>query len=53
MCIQNITYDSKIFTVGNSLAVQWLGLGIFTAEGKVQSQVEELRSHKLPGIAKE
>ena len=33
---------------GNSLAVQWLGLGTFTAVSLVQSLVRELRSHKLP-----
>ena len=33
-------------TIGNSLAVQWLGLGTFTAVARVQSLVGELRSHK-------
>ena len=36
-------------STGNSLAVQWLGLGAFTARAQVQSLVEELRSHKPPG----
>ena len=33
--------------LGNSLAVQWLGLSTFTARAQVQSLVRELRSHKL------
>ena len=33
-------------------AVQWLGLGNFTARARVQSLVRELRSHKLSGMAK-
>ena len=37
---------------GNSLAVQWLGLGAFTAGAQVQSLVGELRSHKLRGTAR-
>ena len=37
---------------GNSLAVQWLGLGAFTAGVRVQSLVEELRSRKPCGAAK-
>ena len=35
---------------GNSLEVQWLGLGTFTAVAWVQSLVTELRSHKLCGM---
>ena len=35
---------------GNPLAVQWLGLGAFTAVAKVQSLLGELRSHK-PHVA--
>ena len=31
----------------NSLAVQWLGLGAFTAMTRVQSLVRELKSRKL------
>ena len=31
---------------GNSLAVQWLGVGTFTARAWVQSLVRELRSRK-------
>ena len=38
-------------TLGNSLAVQWLELGAFTARPWVQSLVRELRSHKLRGMA--
>ena len=37
---------------GNSLAVQWLGLGAFSAEARVQSPVGELRSHKQHCAAK-
>ena len=37
---------------GNSLAVQWLGLGTFTAMAQVQSLVRELRSCKLCIVAK-
>ena len=37
---------------GNSLAVQWLGLGAFTAVAWVQSPVGELKSCKLWGVAK-
>ena len=37
----------KKFTLGNSLAAQWLGLGTFTAKGLVQFLVEELKSCKL------
>ena len=38
---------------GNSLAVQWLGLGAFIAGAQVQSLVGELRSHKLRGVERE
>ena len=37
---------------GNSLAIQWLGLGTFTARALVQFLVRELRSRKLSGTAK-
>ena len=37
---------------GNSLAVQWLGLGAFTEVARVQCLVGELRSHKPHGVAK-
>ena len=37
---------------GNSLAVQWLGLGAFTAVTQVESLVWELRSCKPHGTAK-
>ena len=36
--------DVKVTGEGNSLAVQWSGLGAFTARALVQSQVGELRS---------
>ena len=38
--------------MGNSLAVQWLGLGAVTAVAQVRSLVRELRSHKMCGVAK-
>ena len=38
--------------LGNSLAVQWLGLHAFTAVVWVRSLVRELRSHKLCSAAK-
>ena len=38
--------------LGNSLEVQWLGLGAFTAVAQVQSLVGELRSCKPHGVAK-
>ena len=37
---------------GNSLMIQWLGLGAFTVGGQVKSLVKELRSLKLHGLAK-
>ena len=37
---------------GSSLAVQWLGLCVFTAVAWVQSLVGELSSHKLHSAAK-
>ena len=37
--------------LGNSLTVQWLGLGIFTTMAWVQSLVGELRSHEPHGVA--
>ena len=42
----------KLKHKGNSLAVQWLGLGAFTAVAQVQSLVGELRSCKPHGVAK-
>ena len=42
----------KYDTNGNSLAVQWLGLGAFTAGAWVQSLVKELRSCKSCDVAK-
>ena len=40
---------SKNVVIGNSLVVQWLGLGAFTAKWAL---VRELRSHKPRGAAK-
>ena len=37
---------------GNSLAVQGLGLGAFTARARVRSLVGKLRSHNLRGAGK-
>ena len=37
--------------IGNSLAVQWLALSVFTAGARVQSLVGELRSHKPRNVA--
>ena len=37
----------KEIEAGNFLAVQWLGLSIFTARAQVSSLVTRLRSHKL------
>lgn len=36
----------------SSLVVQWLGLGVFTAEPQVRFLFEELKSKKLHGTAK-
>ena len=41
----------KIHFCGNSLAIQWLGLGTFSARVRVQSSVGDLRPHKLPNMA--
>ena len=49
---QNKNFNEKKYNIGNSLAVQWLGLRALTAEGWVQSLVRELRSHKPRGVAK-
>ena len=38
--------------LGSSLAVQWLGLGAFTAGARVQSLVRELGSRKPRSMAK-
>ena len=48
---QYISIFFKKCWVGISLAVQWLGLCAFTAEGPVQSLVKELRSHKAFSMA--
>ena len=42
LCLVLVAF--KIF-LGNSLVVQWLGLGAFTAMAWVQTLVGELRSH--------
>ena len=60
----NLQFDSKVKkknemtsktfktpSFGNSLAVQWLGLGTFTASAQIQSLVRELRSCKPRGQA--
>ena len=48
----NVVTNVLIRRFGNSLAVQWLELCTFTAEGLVQSLVMELRSHKPCSVAK-
>ena len=45
-------YILKRLNLGNSLAVQWLGLCAYTARALVRSLVTELRSHKLCSAAK-
>ena len=42
----------KIKEQGNSLAVQWLGLGVFIARAQVRSLAGELTSYKPLGVAK-
>ena len=42
----------KDYTFGNSLVVQWLGLGSFTARAQVQTLVGKLKSRKPCGAAK-
>ena len=37
------SFSLKIIHLGNSLAVQWLGLGAFTAEDQARCLVRELR----------
>ena len=44
---------SKEGYLGDSLAVQWLRLGAFTAVAWVQFLVRELRHHKPQGVAKQ
>ena len=46
-----VQLKDKFITVGNSLAVQWLGLSTFTAVARVQSLVGELRSRKPCSMA--
>lgn len=41
--------DHQTHRLGNSSAVQWFGLGAFTAEGQVQSLAGELRSRMPRG----
>ena len=45
--MNKIWKKKKKNSVGNSLAVQWLGLGVFTAVGPGLISVRELRSQKL------
>ena len=43
----------KRLSLGDSLAVQWLGLNTLTAlAAQVQSLVRKLRSHKAHGVVK-
>ena len=49
MCLKNL---NKNLILGNSLAVQWLGLDAFTAVARVQFLVRELRSCKRRGVSK-
>ena len=42
----------KIRNTGNSLAVQWLGLQVLTAEDQRSIPGQKLRSHKLQVSAK-
>ena len=44
-------FPLKKCSIGNSLAVQWLGLGTFTTMYWVQSLIWELRSCKPQGVA--
>ena len=46
------TCPQDVHNLGNSLVVQWLGLGAFTARARVQSLVRELRYHELHNAAK-
>ena len=48
----NSHVHSKNSEVGNSLVVQWLGLGTFTARAQVRSLVRELKSCKPCSAAK-
>ena len=51
---QTVTFFPYVNLIpeGNSLAVQGLGLGAFTAVARVQSLVREIRSRKPCGMAK-
>ena len=42
----------RVLLGGNSLAVPWLGLGVFTARAQVRSPVGEVRSGKEHSVAK-
>ena len=44
--------ESVFVFVGNSLVIQWLGLGAFSSRGRVHSLVGELRSCKPHSTAK-
>ena len=51
---KRVNPESKLLkaSVGDSLAVQWLRLGISIAVAQVQPLVRELKSQKLNGAAK-
>lgn len=42
----------RVLLGGNSLAVPWLGLGVFTARAQVRAPVGEVRSGKEHSVAK-
>ena len=46
------SFSLKIIHLGNSLAVQWLGLGAFTAKAQARCLVRELRFCKPHCVAK-
>ena len=50
--LKNIKKKKEENSLGNSLVVQWLGLGSLTAVAQVQFLVGELRSRKPRGKAK-
>ena len=50
--LKGFALKKKIELVGNSLEIQWLGLGAFTTKVWVQPLVGELRYHKPHDVAK-
>lgn len=46
--IMNTVFEKTILE--NFLAIQWLGLSVFTAMARVQYLLKELRYHKLQGV---